>query len=307
MIKLAGHPNRWKFAVEIDNTRGLNKKNLHILPSRFTCPLRRVFKSLRFRFHRKRIDRFASTVPFWCVFDSMGMSMWSTWHDYFHFDVVFNRFRSSTLIRFVCHFVLIHCFQQCFQIDAFSVETLSVLVSTEGQNASKCTRFQTKTRLCGRGLSLITSHLSTCNGKFIGPTWVKKQLIQSQAPTSSGSPLSSLGSWTSISNSLVISETTVIFFLALLRTNAASNITTRTAPRHGRTMTSIGVSDSAMWGKIRVKSNEALCNYTHLEEQSKICSTHFIYCFHQTHTKSGIPAARKGGERFWKHGPPRCV
>ena len=26
MIKLAGHPNRWKFAVEIDNTRGLNKK-----------------------------------------------------------------------------------------------------------------------------------------------------------------------------------------------------------------------------------------------------------------------------------------
>ena len=26
MIELAGHPNRWKFAVEIDNTRGLNKK-----------------------------------------------------------------------------------------------------------------------------------------------------------------------------------------------------------------------------------------------------------------------------------------
>ena len=181
----------------------------------------------------------------------MGMSIWSTWHHYFRFHAVFNRFRSSTLIRFVCLFVLIHCFQQCFQIDAFSVETLSVLVSTEGQNASKCTRFQTKTRLCGRGLSLITSHLSTCNGKFIGSTWVKKQLIQSQAPTSSGSLLSSLGSWTSISNSLVISDTTVIFFLALLRTNAASNITTRTAPRQERTMTSIGVVDSAVWGKIR--------------------------------------------------------
>lgn len=26
MIELAGHPNRWKLAVEIDNTRGLNKK-----------------------------------------------------------------------------------------------------------------------------------------------------------------------------------------------------------------------------------------------------------------------------------------
>ena len=167
--------------------------------------------------------------------------------------------------------------------------------------------FSNENAFVWRGLSLITSHLSTCNGKFIGSTWVKKQLIQSQAPTSSGSLLSSLGSWTSISNSLVISDTTVIFFLALLRTNAASNITTRTAPRQERTMTSIGVSDSAVWGKIRVKSNEALWNYTHLEEQSKICSTHFIYCFHQTHTKSGIPAARKGGERFWKHDPPRCV
>ena len=29
-----------------------------------------VFKSLRFRCHRKRIDLLASTLPFWCVFDS---------------------------------------------------------------------------------------------------------------------------------------------------------------------------------------------------------------------------------------------
>ena len=160
------------------------------------------------------------------------------------------------------------------------MKTLSVLVSTEGQNASKCTRFQTKTRLCGRGLSLITSHWSTCNGKFTRSTWVKKQLFQSQAPTSTGSPLSSLGSWTSISNSLVISETTVIFFLALLRTNmsnAASNITTRTAPRQKRTMTSIGVSDSAVWGKVRIKSNESLCNYTPiLKKNIKNCLTHTL-------------------------------
>ena len=27
------------------------------------------FKSMRFRCHRKRVDRFASILPFWCVFD----------------------------------------------------------------------------------------------------------------------------------------------------------------------------------------------------------------------------------------------
>ena len=45
----------------------------------------------------------------------------------------------------VCAFVLIH-FQERFQIDAFSMKTLSVLVWTEGLNGSKCTRFQMKTR-----------------------------------------------------------------------------------------------------------------------------------------------------------------
>lgn len=44
------------------------------------------------------------------------------------------RFRPSILIRFVCVFVLI---QERFQIDALSVWT-------EGLNASKCIRFQTK-------------------------------------------------------------------------------------------------------------------------------------------------------------------
>ena len=42
------------------------------------------------------------------------------------------RFR---LIRYVCVFVLIH-FQESLQIDAFSMQTLRVLVWTEGLNAS---------------------------------------------------------------------------------------------------------------------------------------------------------------------------
>ena len=45
--------------------------------------------------------------------------------------------------RYVCVFVLIH-FQERFQIDAFSMKTLSVLVWTEGLNAYKYVRFQTK-------------------------------------------------------------------------------------------------------------------------------------------------------------------
>ncbi len=42
--------------------------------------------------------------------------------------------RSSTLIRYVCVFICIH-FQQCFQIDAFSVNTLSVFerISVDGR------------------------------------------------------------------------------------------------------------------------------------------------------------------------------
>ena len=39
----------------------------------------------------------------------------------------------------------------------FSMKTLSVLVWTEGLNASKRMRFQTETRLCGRGLNLVFS------------------------------------------------------------------------------------------------------------------------------------------------------
>ena len=44
------------------------------------------------------------------------------------------RFRPSTLIRIYMRF--------CFQIDAFAMKTLCVLVRTEGQNTSKCMRFR---------------------------------------------------------------------------------------------------------------------------------------------------------------------
>ena len=54
------------------------------------------------------------------------------------------RFQLSTLIRYVCVFVLI-LFQKRFQIDAVSMKALSILVWTQGLNASKCMRFQTKT------------------------------------------------------------------------------------------------------------------------------------------------------------------
>ena len=46
------------------------------------------------------------------------------------------RFRPSTLIRIYMRFR--------FQIDAFAMKTLCVLVRAEGQNTSKCMRFQTK-------------------------------------------------------------------------------------------------------------------------------------------------------------------
>ena len=71
------------------------------------------------------------------------------------------RFRPSRLIRYVCVFLLTH-FQERFQIDAFSVKTLSVLVWMEGLNASKCMCFQMLTHWCGQGLNQKPSlHLIT--------------------------------------------------------------------------------------------------------------------------------------------------
>ena len=57
------------------------------------------------------------------------------------------RFQMSTLIRYVCVSICIH-FQQRFQIDAFSVNTLSLFerISVDGRpKRTICMRFQTKT------------------------------------------------------------------------------------------------------------------------------------------------------------------
>ena len=61
-----------------------------------------------------RLRYFRSSFSFWCVFD---------------------RFRPSTLIRYECVFKVTH-FQERFQIDAFSMKTLRVLVWTESLNVS---------------------------------------------------------------------------------------------------------------------------------------------------------------------------
>ena len=60
--------------------------------------------------------------------------------------IVFILMRPITLIRYVCLSVL---------IDVFSMKTPSVLVWTQGLNAAKCTRFQTKTHWCPGGLSHV--------------------------------------------------------------------------------------------------------------------------------------------------------
>ena len=67
---------------------------------------------------------------------------WKTHRSFRVHTTVLKRFRLSKLIWCVCVFVLIR-FQERFKIDAFLMKTLSVLVSTEGLNASKCTRIQT--------------------------------------------------------------------------------------------------------------------------------------------------------------------
>ena len=62
-----------------------------------------------------------------------------------------------TNTMYVCVFVLIH-FQERFLIDEFSMKTLSVLVWTEGLNASKCMRFNRKhIRMDGTRISLLAA------------------------------------------------------------------------------------------------------------------------------------------------------
>jgi len=144
---------------------------------------------MSFRCHGKLIDRFASTLPVLLSTHDRIARCWVSWtlcvcsrnrtswqatntracdiFGYrFHFWCVFaGRFRpSSTLIWYVCAFVLIH-FQERFQIDdTFSMKTLTILMWTKGLNASKCVRFQTKMYWCGasvlkedRQLNVVTN------------------------------------------------------------------------------------------------------------------------------------------------------
>ena len=82
----------------------------------------------------------------WAIIAARCEVRWTLRACYKHTDLLY--FRSSfhfilMRFRYVCVFVLIH-FQERFQIDAFSMKMLSVLVWTEGLNAYKYVRFQTK-------------------------------------------------------------------------------------------------------------------------------------------------------------------
>ena len=74
-------------------------------------------------------------------------------------------FRPSKIIRYECVFVLI-LFQERFQMDAFLMKTLGVLVWTEGLKGWKCVRFQTQTQQCAQGLILT---IKSKNGLTIRP------------------------------------------------------------------------------------------------------------------------------------------
>ena len=60
-------------------------------------------------------------------------------------------FRPSKIIRYECVFVLI-LFQERFQMDAFLMKTLGVLVWTEGLKGWKCVRFKRKRNSVHRAL-----------------------------------------------------------------------------------------------------------------------------------------------------------
>ena len=112
---------------------------------------------MRFLCHRKRIDRFSPKLPSdaFSTINKKRSKMIKlqavTYVElYAHatntracnicshrFHFVLLRFRPSTLIRFVWVFVLIHS-QGCFQMHAFSMKSLCVLVWTKGLNALKC-------------------------------------------------------------------------------------------------------------------------------------------------------------------------
>ena len=75
------------------------------------------------------------------------------------------RFWPSTLIQYVNVFVLIH-FPERFHIDEFSMKTRSVLVWTEGLNASKCVRLNRK-RIRMDGPESVFFSCLDCSSRWI--------------------------------------------------------------------------------------------------------------------------------------------
>ena len=133
---------------------------------------------MRFCCHWKRTNQFASTLLFWSyIFDCPHFKMfendrvvrcdisWIQWPCYKHTRLwyflvmlfilmrfwLFSTVHTHTIHMWICFAPLLRCI---FQTDAFSMETLSILVWTEGLNLSKCKHFQRKTHKCGRGLHL---------------------------------------------------------------------------------------------------------------------------------------------------------
>ena len=136
------------------------------------CPHQRVFIGMRFRCHRKRTDRLASTLPSTVHTKVQNWENWKLWrkldsrcmlqtHAPAIFSVIVSilmRFRPSTQKRYVRLFVNLCAFYERFQIDAFSIKTLSDLVRTGGLNASKCMRKRKTSTKCKRKRISIFVH-----------------------------------------------------------------------------------------------------------------------------------------------------
>ena len=77
------------------------------------------------------------------------------------------RFRPSTQKRYVRLFVNLCAFYERFQIDAFSIKTLSDLVRTGGLNASKCMRKRKRQRNVNEN-ALVSSCIAF---QLVGPSY----------------------------------------------------------------------------------------------------------------------------------------
>ena len=95
----------------------------------------------------------------------------------------------------VCVFVLIHL-QEHFQIDAFSMKTLSVLVWSESLNASKCMRFQNENALFWTGCYSLYKRCFFFQLVLVANELTLDKLLTAKSKSSSSlSPASSPRGW----------------------------------------------------------------------------------------------------------------